>query len=163
MKMVRTGSPKRLWDHCFKLQALICSNTTNKIYMTARQVPETMMTVNTADISTICQFGWYDWLMFYDNIPSFPDDTARLGRYLGPTIDVGSMLTATILTETGQYVCRSTLQHMDNGDCNSAVHKDIKQKIDEAIDQKLGPPPRPLTSLKNTRPLRILITMILTP
>ena len=62
--------------------------------MTAGQVPETIMTGNTADISTICQFGWYDWVMFYDNIPSLPDNKARLGRYLRPVIDVGSMLTS---------------------------------------------------------------------
>ena len=62
--------------------------------MTNRQVPETIMTRNTTNISNICQFGWYDWVMFHDNIPSFPDAKARLGQYPGPAIDVGSMLTA---------------------------------------------------------------------
>jgi len=56
--------------------------------MTAGQVPETTMTGNTANIRTICQFGWYNWVMFYDNIPSFPDNKAKLGRYLGPAIEL---------------------------------------------------------------------------
>jgi hypothetical protein len=41
--MIRTGSPKQLWDHCIILQALICSCTTNSIYMTAGQVPDTII------------------------------------------------------------------------------------------------------------------------
>ena len=81
-KMIKTGMPKRLWDHCIELQAYIRSCTTNSIYMTNGQVPETIMTGNTADISTICQFGWYDWVMYHDTIPSFPDDKAKLAGTL---------------------------------------------------------------------------------
>ena len=44
----------------------IRSCTSNDIYMTAGQVPETIMTGNTADISHIAEFGWYDWVMFRD-------------------------------------------------------------------------------------------------
>ena len=61
--MIRTGSPKPLWDHGIILQACIRSCTTNSIYMTAGQVPKTIMTGDTANISQICQFGWYDWVM----------------------------------------------------------------------------------------------------
>ena len=68
--MIRTGSPKQLWDHCIILQALIPSCTTNSMYMTAGQVPETIMTGDTADISRICQFGWYDWVMYYNHTTS---------------------------------------------------------------------------------------------
>ena len=95
-KTIRIGSPKQLWDHGIILQVLICSCTTNSIYMTAGEVPNTIMTGDTADISQICQFGWYDWVMYYDNA-TLPDNRALLGRYLGPAIDVGSMLTAKIL------------------------------------------------------------------
>ena len=66
------------------------------------------MTGETADISQICQFGWYDWVMYHDPT-KFPDDKAVLGRYLGPAIDVGSMHTAKILKPNGQYVCRLML------------------------------------------------------
>jgi len=61
--------------------------------MTAGQVPETIMTGSTADISHIAEFGWYDWVMYRDNIPSYPDDKLILGRYLGPATDVGLALT----------------------------------------------------------------------
>ena len=101
---------------------MIRSCTTNSIYMTAGQVPETIMTSDTADISRICQFGWYDWVMYHDPT-KFPDDKFVLGKYLGPAIDVGSMQTAKILMPNGQYVCRSTHRHLDNDEQNSEVHK----------------------------------------
>ena len=106
--MIKTGSPKKLWDHCIILMAMIRSFSTNSIYMTAGQVPETIMTGETANISRTYQFGWFDWVMYHDPA-KFPDNKMILGRYLGPAIDVGSMLTAKILMPNGQYVCRSTL------------------------------------------------------
>jgi len=80
--MIKTGSPRILWDHCIELEALIRSSTCNDIYMTNGKVPETIMTRSTADISHICEFGWYDWVMFRDNVPSFPDNKLVLGHYL---------------------------------------------------------------------------------
>jgi hypothetical protein len=62
--------------------------------MTAGQLPETIMTGNTTNISHIAEFGGYDWVIFCDNEPSFPDDKLILGHYLGPAIDTGLALTA---------------------------------------------------------------------
>jgi hypothetical protein len=59
-KMIKTLSPRVLWDHCIELEALIHSSTSNNIYMTNGKVPETIMTGSTANISHICEFGWYD-------------------------------------------------------------------------------------------------------
>jgi hypothetical protein len=47
--------------------------------MTYGKVPETIMTGITTDISCICEFGWYDWVMFRDNVPIFPDVKLTLG------------------------------------------------------------------------------------
>jgi hypothetical protein len=68
----------------------------------------------TADISQICEFAWYDWVKFCDtvNTIAFPNDKSTLGRYLGPATDIGLVLTAKILKQNGQYVCRLTLCHL---------------------------------------------------
>jgi hypothetical protein len=58
--MIKTGSPRVLWDHCIVLEALIHSSISNNIYMTNGKVSETIMTKNTANISHICEFSWYD-------------------------------------------------------------------------------------------------------
>ncbi len=77
--------------------------------MTAGQVPETIMTGNTTDISHIAEFGWYNWVMFCDNKPSYRNNKLILGHYLGPAIDTGLALTAKILKSYGVFVCRFTL------------------------------------------------------
>ena len=120
--MIKTGSPEKLWDHCIILMAMICSCSTNSIFMTAEQAPETIMTGETTNISRICQFGWYNWAMYHDPA-KFPNDKAILGRYLGPAIDVGSMLTAKVLFPNGQYICRTMLRHLNNDELGIEVHK----------------------------------------
>ncbi len=137
--MIKTGSPKCLWDHCLEVEAYACSCTSNDIYMTTGQVPETIITGNTANISHIAEFGWYDWVIFCDNKPSYPDDKLILGRYLGPTIDTGWALTAKILKLNGVFVCRSTLRHLTDEELDSPVHKDMRRKFDESIEHHLGP------------------------
>ncbi len=77
--------------------------------MTAGQLPETIMAGNTAKISHIAEFVWYNWVMFCDKEPSYPDDNLILGRYLGPAIDTGLALMAKILKSNGVFVCRFAL------------------------------------------------------
>ncbi len=38
-KMIKTGSPRVLWDHCIELEAFIRSSTSNNVYMTNGKVP----------------------------------------------------------------------------------------------------------------------------
>jgi hypothetical protein len=96
-KMIKTGSPRVLWNHCNKLEALIRSSTSNNIYMTNGKVPETITTGSTTNISHICAFGWHDWVMFRDNFPTFLVVKFTLGQKLGPATYVGSALTTKIL------------------------------------------------------------------
>jgi hypothetical protein len=78
-KMIKTSSPRVLWDNCIELEALIRSLTSNNVYMTNGEVPESIMTGSTTNISHICEFGWYDWVMFPDNLLTFPDNKLILG------------------------------------------------------------------------------------
>jgi hypothetical protein len=138
-KMIKTGFPRVLWDHCIKLEALIPSLTSNNIYMTNGKVPETIMTGSTADISHICEFGWYDWVMFRDNVPTFPDIKLTVGQYLGPATNVGSALTAKILKSNEQTVCRSTLRHLNNEEIHSPIHQEMCRVFNENITHHIGP------------------------
>jgi hypothetical protein len=112
--MIKTGALKCLWDHCIELEGLICYHTANDIHGTGGEVPETIMKGGTSDISQICKFAWYDWVMFRNtvNTIAFPDKRLTLGRYLGPAIDIGLALTAKILKQNGQYVICLTLHHL---------------------------------------------------
>jgi hypothetical protein len=100
------------------------------------------MTGNTADISHICEFGWYDWVMFRDNVPSFPDNKMTLGRYLGPATDVGSALTAKILKPSGNFTCRSTFCHFTDEETHCAIHARMRLEFDASMGDILGRPAR---------------------
>ncbi len=38
------------------------------------EVPKTMMSGKTADISRFCKLGWYEWVKFRSTTVSFPED-----------------------------------------------------------------------------------------
>ncbi len=102
-------------------------------------MPETITTGITANISHICEFGWYDWVMFWDNLPTFPDVKLILRQYLGPATDIGSALTAKILKSNRQTVCRSTLWHLTDKKTHCLIHLETRRVFDETIASHLKP------------------------
>ncbi len=60
------------------------------------------MSGKTANISQFCELGWYEWVKFCSTTVSCPEDRLVLGKYLGPSIDVGLAMTTKILTPTGE-------------------------------------------------------------
>jgi hypothetical protein len=89
-KMFSSQVPKQLWDDCIELEQYLQSNTWNERFANGGELPETIVSGETADISTFAQYHWYEWIMFHDTTSvSFPGDKLVLGSYLGPSIDVG--------------------------------------------------------------------------
>ena len=100
-KMLRSGSPKKLWDHSLELEGAVRSHTCLGIYALDGQVPETVMMGQTADISHLCEYELFDWVMFYEPVNGYPNDKVTIGRYIGPAIDVGTAMTMKILKANG--------------------------------------------------------------
>ena len=59
-QMVKTGSPKELWDDSLELVARIRSVTALDVFDLQGDTPEAKMEGHSADISNISAFGWYD-------------------------------------------------------------------------------------------------------
>ena len=76
------------------------------------QTPETKMHGMSADISDICEFEFYEWVMFNDSQANFPETKFHMGRWLGPAVDVESALTYKILKSNVQVVPCSTIRHL---------------------------------------------------
>ena len=108
--MLKSGFPKALWDHCIELESLIRSHTALDIYGLEGQVPETVMSGQTGNIISLCEFKWFKWVMFFQPKETYPDDKMFIGIWLGPAIDVGATMTYNILRPDGGYVCCSTLR-----------------------------------------------------
>ena len=104
-KMIRNGSPKCLWDDSLKLEALIRSYTCLDQFALEGMTPEEKLKGCTSDISNLCEFEWYDWVMINDSPSTFPEVDFQLGCWLGPAADVGSAMTYKILKANGKVVC----------------------------------------------------------
>ena len=98
---------------------------------------ETITLGSTTDISTICQFAWYNWIMFHDTAPTFPDDTHVLGCYLGSAIDIGPATTVKILKSNGQIVFWSTLRHLTSDKLTDPAHIASRHDFDAIFSSKL--------------------------
>jgi hypothetical protein len=111
------------------------------IYKLDGQVPETKMLGQTADISFICGFAWYDWIYFNASIAGFPDPKMQLGRYLGPTDpDAGSVLTAKILANSDDVVRRNTFRLLTDRELESKEVLDEQVTFDDKVHKQLGDP-----------------------
>ena len=139
--MVRTRSPRRLWDHCLELASLVRSHTAHAMYKLDGEVPETIMMGQTADISFICEFGWYDWVYYNEAQAQFPDDKVCLGKYIGPTDpEVGSVLTAKILKSNGEVIRRNTFRHLTQEELDSDENKRERHLFHLSVSKRLGEP-----------------------
>ena len=100
-KRIKFNSTKKLWDDCTELEMEIKSCTANNVFELKTEVPRRVLKGETANITHLCEFGWYVWAYFRDNAVAYPNDKWALGPWLGPRTDIGPALCAKILKEMG--------------------------------------------------------------
>jgi hypothetical protein len=86
----------------------------------------------------LAEFGFYDWVYWYDETAKYPDAKQKLGRYLGPSRKVGSALCAKILGKNGQVRVRSTYTAVSYDDQQKPEVKSEMEEFDKVIATKLG-------------------------
>ena len=118
-EMMKLACPAKLWDYCAELQAKIRCHTAHNIPTLNGQVPETVVTGNTAYISELVEFGWYQWVYYRDATTSFPLPKEAPGKYLGPSDNVGSRISMWILKQNGEIVSRTTLRTLTDSELAS--------------------------------------------
>ena len=134
-KIIKSNSPKKLWDDCIELEMEIRSCTTKNVFELKGEVPRIVMKGETANITHLFEFGWYDWVYIRDNAVTYPNDKLVLGRWLGPSTDIGPALCAKILKENGRCVCRSSYRHLSEHEVNSPVERKKRESYDQMIYQ----------------------------
>ena len=138
-KLTFSNCPKCLWDDCMEFESLIRSHIPHNLWQLNGQVPQTLMTGQTADISQLYEFAWYEFCMYHDSAIKFPEDKLCLGRYLGPSIDVGPAMTAKILKPNGNTRYVSTYRPLTNDELESPEMKSKMTQFDKQIHEVLGP------------------------
>ena len=102
------------------------------------EVPRTVVKGETANITHLCEFGWYDGEFFRDNSLTYPDDNWVLGRWLGPSTDISPVLCAKILKGKGRCVYRSSYRHLTEDEVNSPEKRKKSKSYDQMVYSKLG-------------------------
>ena len=142
-KMIRARAPKRLWDECLEMEAYIRSNTVSGHPLLNGETPETVVSGETADISEFAEHAFYDWVKYRDTIVAYPEDKLVLGRYLGPSIDIGPAMTAKILKDTGFVTNRSTFRALTQDEWDDPAEKEARQAFDRKIAETFGDQSKP--------------------
>ena len=143
--MKEADSPLPLWDYCLERRARINNMTAKDRFNLHGQNPHTLVTGDTADISNLCQFAWYEWVYFRDQGGSFPASQEILGRVLGPAKGAGNEMAQWILKANGSVVPRRTVRPLTTAESNSETEKARRRVFDGLIERRWGtamiPPP----------------------
>jgi hypothetical protein len=99
-----------------------------------------MVSGETANISSIAEFKWYEWVMFRDTSISFPDSKMVLGRDLGPALDIGPAMTRKVIKRNGEIVFQSTVRSLTPDEMADPVRAKEREEFCETLNAALGEP-----------------------
>ena len=145
-----TNSPMVLWDYCMERRAKIYQITAKNLFQLNGTNPHTATFGTEADISHICQFGWYEWVYFRDHAASYPYPKECLGRCLGPAKNEGNEMAQWILRQNGKVVVRRSLRRLTPHELSPSNEAEVAKRaafnnsIRESLGDSLSPPLAPI-------------------
>ena len=124
-----TGAPESCWFLAIKYLAdilNICADPSLN-----DQVPLTVRTGVTKDISAFLQFQFWQQVLYLDHEETWPASRERTGRWVGVTDNVGDMLTYWILDEQSkQLLAQSVVCPLHSNHCvkfDPSLNKHLKR------------------------------------
>jgi hypothetical protein len=96
------------------------------------QTPQAIVTGETPDISLFAEFTFYQWIWFDQDV-AMAEDQEKYGRYLGPSRDVGSLMTSKILNDKGNTLYRLTFRALTQDKLDSQKEKALQDKFDKDV------------------------------
>ena len=100
------------------------------------QVPKTVVTGNTVDISELVEFGWYQWIYYRDATTSFTLPEETLVKYLGPCENVEYKMSIWILKQNGKNVSRTTLHNLTGSEISSETENTKRDIFTKSVKKK---------------------------
>ena len=107
--MRESNSPMILWDYCVERQARINNLTAKDNFKLHGTMPHTATMAEEGDISSLCQFSWYEWCYYREQTAAFPHNCEVLGRVLGPACSEGNEMAQWVLKANRKVVPRRSL------------------------------------------------------
>ena len=138
--MSESNSPIVLWDYCMERRALIYNCTAKQLFQLNGTNPYTATLGDQADISNLCQFGWYEWVKYWDSTQDYPHQRECLGRCLGPALNEGNNMTNWVLAISGNVIPRRTLRPLTAAERSVTNIAEVEKRSEftAAIRSKLG-------------------------
>ena len=96
------------------------------------------MTGDTIDISNLAEFEWYEYVYYIT--PASHDSLAnkRLGRYLGPSFDVGEAMCMKVLNSNAKNLSRTLVFPISEEELRSAKFKEKKEAFEKELAVIVG-------------------------
>jgi hypothetical protein len=82
-------------------------------------MPETLMSGETANFSSLCDFNWFQWIWFRDTKAAFPNDSRVLGRYLGPGKSIGPKMCMHVLKSNERVIQQMTVRPLTQAELSN--------------------------------------------
>ena len=107
--MCESDSLMPLWDYCMEGRARINNLMAKDSFKLHGMTPHTATLAEEGDISSLCQFGWYEWCYYHEQTAAFPHNCEVLVRVLGPARGGGNEMAQWVLKANGWVVPRQSL------------------------------------------------------
>ncbi|KAI2504497.1 hypothetical protein MHU86_9996 [Fragilaria crotonensis] len=135
--MTKKNVPRRLWDYGLRWVCEIQNRTSNSSRELGRRCPLEKVTGESVDISEYLDFGFYDRVWYKDNAGL---GETKLGRWLGVSHKVGTLMSFWVLTKECQVLSRTTVQRVTNLEQQTQDVIDLGKAFDSAVIPRLGDP-----------------------
>ena len=107
--LFKTGCPRRLWSYGLPHIAKVMQHTASYAGNLEGRTPIEKLTGETPDISEYLDFGFYDWVVFKEDAGL---SEVKIGRFLGVSHEVGSLMSYWVLPDTGVPQSRTSAQRL---------------------------------------------------
>ncbi|KAI2511702.1 Reverse transcriptase (RNA-dependent DNA polymerase) [Fragilaria crotonensis] len=135
--MTKKNVPRRLWDYGLRWVCEIQNRTSNSSRELGGRCPLEKVTGESVDISEYLDFGFYDRVWYKDNAGL---GETKLGRWLGVSHKVGTLMSFWVLTKECQVLSRTTVQRVTNLEQQTQDVIDLGKAFDSAVIPRLGDP-----------------------
>ncbi len=136
--MAKRNVPVRLW--CFALEyecQLLCLTASPIAKLQGRTSYEHVFG-HTPDISEYIEFAFYDWVWYWDDSSTFPQERKLLGRWLGVAHKVGQGMCYYILNENAKIITRTTVSTIADDEQPTQELKEKQAFFTQSMDSKIG-------------------------
>ena len=133
--MVKKNVPQRLWDYGLMWVCDIQNRTANNSRGLDGRCPLEPITGETVDISEYLDFGFYDWIWYRENAGL---GETKVGRWLGVSHRVGTLMSFWVLTSTGKVISRTTVQRMTNLETQVDENKSKMKAFTDQLTERIG-------------------------